>query len=791
MSRRLSLSAKLSLGFIVILLIFSTLSLFTHARLQFLQQKDEERRALSARQQTALELKTLVQEMDATATGYLLSGKPELSEAFKASVPELERLTEAVGASAETRDQRNWRARLIAISKEFVSNFENAEKRVGALAPEDPYRISLGLAAYNASQLHKQTIFSLVDSFYNEYSSADLTAQETFAETIRETGQAMVWFTAAGIAVAVATAALSVLSLRSGIRRIRVGIDRVKDGDLSRPIAAARKDELGKLSDSFDASVASVRRMLLRTKTIAESLTAHSDRFRSFAASTKETNESIVRAMSEIAAGASTQAERAEIGAATIRELESRMDAIQAATNMLLAQSDDTKRSMRTGTENVAELKTSAERTGAAMRTMADALRRLERRSAEISDIIATIRDISQQTNVLALNAAIEAARAGVHGRGFSVIAEEVRRLSTEAGSSSERIEDMLSQLRSGVVDAASSLQQTAASFTEQERKVASTGDAFRTIERLIDVLDKEINGIGERLSEAKEKQAELAESILVVASVAQQTAAGVEETAAATADQDESVGRIAEEANDIHALAEALFAEIDKFTIESDDQGITDASAEERTTEATTVTTAESQEAAEDASASLTEAEAATAEAATADAGGYEGKDAYAPGTGVASAAEATQAADDAAFGKHPVEKRHADARDVADGQAVDQHILDARAAVTRATAAAANASKRRQTSRASESAPASAGEVAPNAPGAGAAADAAAAAKSDAVAEHVSAAPADEKVMKSDTGAISKSGSEQQMRESATNRSDASEAEAEAEKKEPVAAK
>ena len=564
----LSLSAKLALGFPIVLLIFTGVSGFTAFRLDELGAKDAELRALAARQDTALALRQLVQEMDATAAGYLLSGKADLADDYAESVESFYGLIEAVGASAETRDQRNWRARLATVSKEFVANFERAAAQLEDPSLDDARKRSMSVAAYNASQIHKQTIFELVQSFYDEYTASEARARQQSSALLESTGAVALWANVAAVAIGAFVAVVVVRSLTIGVRRLRGGIERVKNGDLTSLIAARNKDELGRLSDSFDASVAAVRSMLTGTKGIADSLQAHSARLRDFAGATKEANVSIVRAMAEMSAGAAKQAEQAERSVATILELEERMDGVLAAADVLGTTSVTAMTSVRNGASTVEELEERSERTSDALRTMAEALSRLEARAADIFSMTNAIHEITQQTNILALNASIEAARAGAHGRGFSVIAEEVRLLSVQASEASRRIDETLGQLREGMQEAAASVSSTADSFTDQRRAVNEAGAAFERIVRLIGVFDEEIRRIGDRALEAKRKQAELVDSVHVVASIAQETAAGVEETAAATDLQDESVGRVAEEAAELHELAEALFGEINRFRV-------------------------------------------------------------------------------------------------------------------------------------------------------------------------------------------------------------------------------
>lgn len=561
-----SLSVKLTIGFAIVLLIFSAVAVFNYSQLSRLTEEHEVSRMYSERQQTALALKNLVQEMDSIASGYLLSGKTELIEQYHNDIPELERLTEAVGASAATRDQRNWRSRLAMVSQEFVASFEHSVEQLKDPGLTPDRRQQLAVSSYNGSQIHKQVIFELVESFYDDYSAADIAAREQLTQLIHLSRVITLWATAAAAAAGVSVAVIIILSLTKGVRGLRGGIERVQAGDLSQSIRAVTKDELGRLSDSFDASVKAVRGMLQHTLDIATSLQEHSRRFHAFAASTRESNSAIVQAMEEIAVGASRQAEQTEASVAAIQALEERMDAIFSVTKSLLASSEEAKLSVSAGTDNVHELKQSSQRTEGALRSMTDSLRKLESQSLEIANITNTINEISMQTNILALNAAIESARAGEHGRGFSVIAEEVRLLSLQSSESSKRIEEILSALRKGVQEAVRTLQHTAESFMDQQNKVEESGATFLQIAELFDAFDEEVRAIGDRVNEAKQKQSELAESVQVVASVAQQTAASVQQTAAASEGQDQSVGQIAEEAQDIHGLAESLFGEINKF---------------------------------------------------------------------------------------------------------------------------------------------------------------------------------------------------------------------------------
>lgn len=555
-------TAKLSLGFALVLLLFAAVSAFTALRLETLRSQDAELQALAERQRAALELRSVVERMDSLATGYLLTGKPELAERYWETSETFFGLVRAVGDAAQTPEQRNWRARLSAVAAEFTANFERA-----AEVREKP---AAAAAAYNASQIHKQVIFELVDSFADAYTSAETAEREGYSALIAGIAAVAIWSNGVAALCAAAVAIPLVRSLSAGVRRLRTGIDRMHAGDLTEIGRSRTRDELGRLGNRFADSVASVRGMLAETRRIASELQGRSRQFRRFAASTREANHTLVRAMEDIASGAVLQAEQAEAGVRALNELERRMLEIGSAAERLLAESRRAGEAVRGGTDTVAALGSSAERTGEAMQAMSEALRRLERQTAEVTGVTAAIRELSQQTNVLALNASIEAARAGEHGRGFSVIAERIRQLSFETTEASARAGRLLDPLRAGAADTAAALSAAAGRFSEQRNNVSQAGEAFLALTRSFQAFDEDIKRIGERTSEAQKCGALLSEAVSVIAAVAQQAAAGVQETAATNAEQDRAIESIAAGAGELQRLAEALARDLGRFMLES-----------------------------------------------------------------------------------------------------------------------------------------------------------------------------------------------------------------------------
>jgi methyl-accepting chemotaxis protein len=198
----------------------------------------------------------------------------------------------------------------------------------------------------------------------------------------------------------------------------------------------------------------------------------------------------------------------------------------------------------------------------------------LKTSSAQIGQIVNTIMDISSQTHILALNAAIEAARAGVHGRGFSVIAEEVRKLAEQTNLSSKTITEMIEALQRQIRDLQISMQTAGQAAARQNERVADTYAAFESIASSMEQLTEQIDRIHIKIESAKSESETLVASVQQVAAIAEETAASTEQVGSTSAEQDAAIRRIAAESDDIRLLAQQLFGEISKFRIGGGEAG-------------------------------------------------------------------------------------------------------------------------------------------------------------------------------------------------------------------------
>ncbi|WP_169810079.1 methyl-accepting chemotaxis protein [Paenibacillus antarcticus] len=376
----------------------------------------------------------------------------------------------------------------------------------------------------------------------------------------------------AAVFIFLMTLSIAIVLIRSfllPVNKLQSALLKISEGDLRYQINSPYNDELGRLSHHFDHMVIRVRDMLQQTQSVASSLATYSQSFQQSSAITAHTNLDIVQTIQEISVGAGQQAEQSEHSASLIQELERGVNEISEYTDVMVATSETANHNTRKGFAAVTDLQKVSEHSRDSIVKVYDSLIKLMEQSKQISRITHTISEISTQTNLLSLNAAIEAAQAGAYGKGFAVIADEVRKLSVQTKASSVHIGKIVNDLQAGMVDFQKSMLETKGSLEEQDHQVAETLSSFKAIDHTIEEISRQIEQIHDKVDLTRTNNARLSESVHCVASIAEETAAGVQEVNASSIQQDSAISNIAEQAIQINEISQKLFREINVFKID------------------------------------------------------------------------------------------------------------------------------------------------------------------------------------------------------------------------------
>ncbi|KXZ40464.1 methyl-accepting chemotaxis protein [Alkalithermobacter thermoalcaliphilus JW-YL-7 = DSM 7308] len=340
-------------------------------------------------------------------------------------------------------------------------------------------------------------------------------------------------------------------------------------GDLTVKAKSKYDDEFGKLSNNFNTMIENIRSLIKEVKNSTNVVLDASNNLSEVTQQTSYSASEVAKAIEEIAKTSSNQANETENGAMKIDDLAKNIEEVILSTENMNNLSNKTDNLSTKGLEIVNSLTEKSKQSEMASIKVNEIVLDVSKSSTEIGSITDTITQIAEQTNLLALNAAIEAARAGEAGRGFSVVAEEVRKLAVQSSNAANEIKSLIDTIQSKAQNAVKMMDESKKIVKDQVDAVNNTENIFNEISSAIKELLGNVQEIKSYTNDMNIKKDDIIHVMSSLAASAQETSAGTEEVSASTEEQLASIEQVSSYVDNLNTLSNKLEEAVSKFKVD------------------------------------------------------------------------------------------------------------------------------------------------------------------------------------------------------------------------------
>lgn len=360
-------------------------------------------------------------------------------------------------------------------------------------------------------------------------------------------------------------------SIQSSITVLKEGASVIGEGDLSYRVQTQSKDEMGELAQTFNAMAEKMQKSMTEVKFAAEKLTGSSQNLAAVSEETTAQSDEVTEAISQVATGAQSQADHLQECTLLLSGVTESIKETAIISDAIALDAQKAENEGKAGSTIVHQLNTHSEAFLELAQSLISEIQHASQQSKQINSIVKTIQEIAGSTDLLALNAAIESARAGEAGRGFSVVASEVRKLAERSKNEALRIQQLVKSMTSQMELLAKETVRFEQYRNDQVESVQQTEKAFSSIIHNVSQINGRINQVKGAITRVESAKENLSEKLFEVSAISEESVATSEQVSASSIHQKEAIHQVNLAATELQEIALTLQQEVDQFQLGED----------------------------------------------------------------------------------------------------------------------------------------------------------------------------------------------------------------------------
>lgn len=370
------------------------------------------------------------------------------------------------------------------------------------------------------------------------------------------------------IAISIAIGSMISSNISRPLKSIQNKMKRLADGDFTVKFHAKSNDEIGQLMTTLGFVVNQVREMMVRIKDTVESLDSMSSTLSSSSEEVAASGEEVTNSIMEVSSSATNQSNNIENMTESLGHFAMSLDIIDNKLKNVSERSGKIKNSADKGSLELEGLTTSIDEIRKGFSHTEKRIVALNENVSKISEITDVINAVAKKTNLLALNAAIEAARAGESGKGFSVVAEEIRKLAEQVLESSKSINSLISTVTSNTAKVSTMTKEVSNKMQNQVKSVNGTVESFKDILIQVESILPQVENVYEALNNSVDEKDKILEKSKLIEESSEVIAASSQEISSSIQEQSATTEELAASAQQLKNTADNLEASLEKFKV-------------------------------------------------------------------------------------------------------------------------------------------------------------------------------------------------------------------------------